>query len=147
MRVFLHIGPDSMGADRIQETLDDKRDNLITRGILYPKSLGAKNHTRLFMAMTDEDHVDVLRFNRGFITPEKQTLLRDKITQELSNEIARHAPHTLILSASQLGSSIHRKTELERIKGFLSQHSSEIRIVAHIEEQSKVLARHYAHQI
>ena len=147
MRIFLHIGPDSMGAERIQETLDDKRDNLITRGVLYPKSLGAKNHTRLFMAMTDEDHVDVLRFNRGFITPEKQTLLREKITQELSNEIARHAPHTLILSASQLGSSIHRKTELERIKGFLSQHSSEIRIVAHIEEQSKVLARHYAHQI
>ena len=147
MRIFLHIGPDNMGADRIQETLDDKRENLIGHGILFPKSLGAKNHTRLFMAMTDTDHVDVLRFNRGFITAEKQTLLRDKITQELSNEIARHAPHTLILSASQLGSSIHRRSELERIKDFLTRHSSDIRIVAHVEEQSKVLARHYAHQV
>jgi len=147
MRIFLHIGPDCVGAERIQETLDDKRDNLISRGILYPKSLGAKNHTRLFMAMTDTDHVDVLRFNRGFITADKQQLLRDKITQELANEIARHAPHTLILSASQLGSSIHRKSELERIKEFLGKHSSEIRVVAHVQEQSKVLIRYYAHQI
>lgn len=147
MRIFLHIGPESMGADRIQETLDDKRDNLISRGILFPKSLGPKNHTRLFMAMTDTDHIDVLRFNRGFITAEKQTLLRDKITQELANEIARHAPHTLILSASQLGSSIHRRSELERIYAFLSRQSSDIRVVVHVEEQSKVLARHYAHQV
>ncbi|MDG1737504.1 MAG: glycosyltransferase family 2 protein [Paracoccaceae bacterium] len=147
MRIFLHIGPDSLGADRIQETLDDKRDNLITRGVLFPKSLGPKNHTRLFMAMTDPEHVDVLRFNRGFITPEKQTLLRDKITQEFSNEIARHAPHTVILSASQLGSSIHRKSELERIKAFLSRYSSDIRVIAHVEEQSKVLSRYYAHQV
>lgn len=92
MRIFLHIGPDSMGADRIQETLDDKRENLIGRGILFPKCLGAKNHTRLFMAMTDPDHVDILRYNRGFITAEKQTLLRDKITQELANEIALTPP-------------------------------------------------------
>ena len=147
MRIFLHIGPECMGADRIQETLDDKRDNLIARGVLFPKSLGAKNHTRLFMAMTDTDNVDVLRFNRGFITEEKQTLLRDKITQELSNEIARHAPQALILSAAQLGSSIHRRSELERIKAFLGRHSSEIRIVAHVEEQSKALCRYYAHQV
>jgi len=147
MRVFLHIGPDSLGADRIQETLDDKRENLISRGILFPKSLGAKNHTRLFMAMTDTDNVDALRFNRGFITARKQSLLRDRVTQELANDIARHSPHTLIISASQFGSSVNRPTELARIKDLLSRHSTDIRIIAHVEEQSKVLARYYAHQV
>ena len=147
MRIYLHIGPESLGAERIQQVLDDKRDNLLGRGVLFPKSLGAKNHTRLFMAMSDVERVDVLRFNRGFITAQKQNLLRDKIAQELQNEIARTVPETVIISASQLGTSLTSPTELHRLKELLSRHSDDIRIVGWIEEQSRVLARHYARQV
>jgi len=69
MRIILHIGLEQVGAERIQDVLAAKREGLIGKGILFPRSPGTKNHTRLFMAMTDADHVDPLRFNRGFITP------------------------------------------------------------------------------
>lgn len=146
MRITLHIGPESMGADRIQEVLSDKADNLLGRGVLFPKSLGPKNHTRLFMAMTDPEHVDILRFNRGFITAQKQQLLRGKIAQDLANEIARTAPQHVIITASQL-CSLTSPTEMARLKSFLTRYTDDIRILAYVDEQSKVLARHYQKQV
>jgi hypothetical protein len=147
MRIYLHIGPESCGAERIQQVLDDKRDNLLGRGVLVPNCLGGRNHTRLFMAMTDPEHVDLLRCNRGFITAQKQGLLRDKLTTELQNEIARTAPHTMIITAAQLAGALTSPTELHRLKELLNRHSTDIRIVAWVQEQSQVLARHYARQV
>jgi len=132
MRIYLHIGPESCGAERIQQVLDDKRDNLLGRGVLVPNCLGGRNHTRLFMAMTDPEHVD---------------LLRDKLTTELQNEIARTAPHTMIITAAQLAGALTSPTELHRLKELLNRHSTDIRIVAWVQEQSQVLARHYARQV
>lgn len=147
MRITLHIGPESMGADRLQTVLSDKSDNLLRHGVLFPKSLGAKNHTRLFMAMTDPAHIDALRFNRGFITLHKQQLLREKIAQELANEIARTQPSHVIISASQLGSALVSQSEMERLKAFLSRYSDDIRILAYVDEPAKTLARHYQKQV
>ena len=147
MRITLHIGPESLGAERIQQVLSDKADNLLGKGVLFPKSLGAKNHTRLFMAITDPAHIDVLRFNRGFITAQKQQLLREKIAQDLHNEIARSVPQNVIITASQLGSALVRPSEMERLKTFLTRYTDDIRIIAYVQEQSQVLARHYAKQV
>lgn len=147
MRITIHIGPESMGAERIQDVLSEKSDNLLGRGVLFPKSLGAKNHTRLYMAITDPEHVDLLRYNRGFITVQKQQLLREKIGQELTNEIARTQPEHMIVSASQLGSDLVSPTEMERLKAFFSRYSDDIRIVAYVDEQAKTLARHYQRQV
>lgn len=76
MRIFLHIGPEEGSAARVQSVLADKREPLLRKGVLYARALGNKNHTRLFMAATDAGHVDPLRFNRGYITPQKQAVLR-----------------------------------------------------------------------
>lgn len=147
MRIHLHIGLEQVGAGRLQDVLADKREQLAARGILFPRSLGPRNHTRLYMAVTDPDHVDTLRFNRGFMMPDKQTALRTEIVQQLQRDIAATAPHTLILSASQLGASLHRVSELDRLRALLAPLSDDIRIVAHVDEQSRLLARHYAEQV
>ena len=115
MRIYLHIGLEHTGADRLQKVLDDKREQLRGKGVLFPRAPGSKNHTRLFMAVTDPDHIDPLRFNRGFITAEKQTLLRDKLISDLSREVAQYQPDSLILSASQLG-GLTRPSELRRLR-------------------------------
>ena len=67
MRIYLHIGPQYMGANRLHQMLDAKRAQLRGKGVLFPRSPGSRNHTRLFMAVSDPDHIDPLRFNRGFI--------------------------------------------------------------------------------
>ena len=87
MRIYLHIGLEHTGADRLQKVMADKRDQLRSKGVLFPRAPGSKNHTRLFMAVTDPDHVDPLRYNRGFITAEKQSRLYQTLEQELQTEV------------------------------------------------------------
>ena len=147
MKLFLHIGPENVGADRLQHMLAAKRENLIGKKILFPRSPGNKNHTRLFMSVTNPDHIDPLRFNRGFIGAEKQTGLRETLATELAAEIQKYAPETLILSASQLGASLHRSEELDRLYDLLSPFSDDIRIVAHVDEPARLLTRIYANQV
>ncbi|MFK7755208.1 MAG: glycosyltransferase family 2 protein [Sedimentitalea sp.] len=147
MRIYLHIGLEQVGADRLQSVLDAKRDQLISKGVLYARSPGARNHTRLFMAVTDPDHIDPLRYNRGFITPEKQAELRDDVTAGLGREVTQHKPDALILSASQLGVSLHRPSELHRLKDLLTPLSNDIKVIAHVDEPARAMARHYAAQV
>ncbi|MDQ2088372.1 glycosyltransferase family 2 protein [Marimonas arenosa] len=147
MKLFLHIGLEQVGTDRLQQVLDAKREGLLSKGVLFPRTPGSKNHTRLFMAVTDPDHVDPLRFNRGFITPASQAGLREQLTAGLRREVETHSPEQLILSASQLGASLARESELERLHALLAPFSDDIRIVAHVDEPGRVLARHYAAQV
>ncbi|MFY9211198.1 MAG: hypothetical protein WAO69_08735 [Aestuariivita sp.] len=147
MRIMVHIGPAEVGADRIQKVLADKREGLESKGILFPRCAGGTNHTRLYMAVTDPDHIDPLRYNRGFIAPEQQQVLRDTLAIELQKEVERGRPEVLILSASQLGGSLHRVAELERLKALLSPLSDDIRIMAHIDEPARLLVRAYGAQV
>ena len=89
MRIFLHIGPEEASASRVQSVLADKRDQLSRQGVLFARSAGNKNHTRLFMSVTDPGHVDPLRFNRGYITLQKQAFLRDTLIADLTREVSR----------------------------------------------------------
>ncbi|MBA85487.1 glycosyltransferase family 2 protein [Thalassobius sp. S69A] len=147
MRLFVHIGLEHVGASRLQDVLAAKREQLLTKGILYPRSAGNKNHTRLFMAVTDADHVDPLRHNRGYTQTEDQQRLYESVARGLAQEIATHRPHTMILSASQLGASLARPSEIARLHDLLSPLSQDIRILAHVDEQARLLARHYGAQV
>jgi hypothetical protein len=147
MRIYLHIGPEDISASRIQSVLADKREQLVRKGILFARSLGNKNHTRLFMAVTDPAHVDPLRFNRGYITAEKQAALRASVLADLKAEVAQHRPDTLIIACNQLGSGMRHMAELETLRSLLAPLSDDIRIVAHVDLPARMLARAYQEQI
>ena len=106
MRIFVHIGLDGPATDRMQHVLDAKRNQLTGKGIRYARSPGARNHTRLFMAVTDPDRIDSLRFSRGYGPAEKQATLRKDVARGLLREVEQHDPQVLILSAHQLGTSL-----------------------------------------
>ncbi|MEM6308728.1 MAG: glycosyltransferase family 2 protein [Pseudomonadota bacterium] len=146
MRIVVHIGLESCGVNRLQNVLSDKRNQLSAKGVRYASAPGNRNHTRLWMAMTDPDHVDPLRYNRGFISAAKQNALRDMLHRELAAEIGAHTPDVLILSATQL-CWLYRACELERLHDFLGAFSNDIRIVAHVGNQAEVLSRTYAAQV
>jgi len=143
VKIYLHIGMSECGADAIQNVLRDKRENLAKKGVLFPRAAGGNNHTRLYMAVSDPEAVDILRFNRGFETGKKQENLRHKLAQDLASEVAKHDAQTLILSAEQL-CTLPTKTALERLRALLLPLSDDIRIIAHVDEQARVMARHYA---
>lgn len=144
MRIHLHIGPQQVGADRLQLALDANREALADRGIVVPSSPGRRNHTKLFMAVTDPDHIDPLRFNRGYIAPDRQTALFRSVQADLVRE--GKGAKEMILSCAQLG-GLSRRSELERLKALLAPLSDDIRIIAHVDEPARLLARHYAQQV
>jgi len=147
MRIVLHIGPEHVGAGRLQKVLGEKRAQLRAKGVLMPASPGPGNHTRLVMAMTDPDHVDPLRAARGFASAVAQEALRARIARELTAEIAAAGPDTLILSAAELATTLERPAEVARLAAFLRGFSDDIRLVAHLDEQARVLMRHYAQRL
>ncbi|WP_417605515.1 glycosyltransferase family 2 protein [Primorskyibacter flagellatus] len=147
MRIHLHIGLDAAATGRLQKILDAKRNQLTEKGIRYARTPGAHNHTRLFMAVTDPENIDSLRFNRGYGAAEKQAQLREQVAEGLRREVDQHTPEVLILSAHQLGTALVSRSELERLRAMLAPLSDDIRIVAHVEEQSRMLARRYAQQV
>ncbi|MBT3140901.1 glycosyltransferase family 2 protein [Phaeobacter gallaeciensis] len=147
MRIFLHIGPEAAGANRLQDILNTKREQLKSKGILFPRSPGGRNHTRLFMAITDSDHVDPLRFNRGFAASDKQYDLLADVEQGLTREIEQHSPGTLILSAAQLSTSLYRPSEITRLHQLLSKFSQDITVVAFIDDPARLMMTHYGDQV
>ncbi len=147
MKIILHIGFECTGASRLQSVLDAKRDQMSAKGVRFASSPGRKNHTRLQMAVTDPTHVDPLRFDRGFATPERQSALREDVISALSKEVETHTPKILILSAAQLATTLINRSELARLNDMLTPLSRDIEVVAHIDEPAHMLARHYAKQV
>lgn len=147
MKILLHIGLESCGTHRMQDVLADKRAQLAGKGVLFPRAPGAKNHTRLFMAVTAPEQVDPLRFNRGFADPDKQARLRDEVAEGLAREVARAKPDVLILSAAQLAATLSTRAELETLRDLLAPLSRDIAIIAHVGDPAEVLVRHYVDQV
>lgn len=147
MRIWLHIGPDPLAADRLQRVLDTARADLATQGVLYPRSPGARNHTRLYMAITDPDDVDSLRHARGIETPERQLVLWDDVTRGLAEEVAKTRPQTMILSAHQFGTSLITPNAMHRLRALLTPLSDDIRILAHVDDPARMLIRRYGAQL
>lgn len=146
-RIYLHIGLEAAGTARLQQVMADKREQMLAKGVLFPRAAGPRNHTRLYMAVTDPDHVDALRLARGYADPVKQAGLRAELSADLARDIATHQPRTVILAAYQLGTALSRPSELERLRAMLAPLCTDIRIIAHVDAPSQMLARHYAAQV
>ena len=147
MKIILHIGTEATGALALQTALHDKREQLAAKGVLYARSVGKKNHARLFMAVTDPDQVDPLRFNRGFILEEKQRALREEVASDLAREAQAAGAQTLILSMTQAASALTRVSELETLRDLLRPISEDISLLMHVGDQASTMARAYAAQV
>ena len=145
--IWLHIGLPHCGTGQIQAFFDAKRDRLKAQGVLYPFTPGRRNHTRLYLSMSDADHIDPLRWNRGYAPAQAQERLRDELHAKLRREIETHRPDRVILSADQLGASLWRASELARLRDFLAEFGQTVRIVVHVGEQARTLALHYGEQV
>ena len=147
MKIHLHIGLEGCGILRLQNVLEEKRAQLEGKGVLFPRSPGPKNHTRLFMAVTDPDAPDPLRAARGFADPEKQQALYDQVAAGITREVNKAKPDVLILSASQLATGLANPSELVRLRELLLPLSGDITVTAHLDDPARLLAWNYAAQV
>ncbi|PIE06461.1 MAG: glycosyl transferase family 2 [Rhodobacterales bacterium] len=142
MRILVHIGLPHCGTEAVQALFEAKRGRLAKSGIVYSKALGNRNHTRLYMAASDPNHVDPLRHARGYARTGAQERLQRAVADDIAGEIERQEPRAYVLSAPQLA-TLPNRSELERLKAMLAEHSDDIRIFAYVDEQTRVLLRHY----
>ncbi len=147
MKTYLHIGLPGCGIDRVQSVLKDKSEKLADMGVMLTQAAGGRNNTRLFVASTDPDHIEPFKEKRGFTGRKAQRSLRSMVSQGLKSEAEINAPDVLIMGAGQLATGLFRRSEIERLKEIIAPVADDLSIVMHVDEQARVLARHYAEQL
>ncbi|MCC1493448.1 glycosyltransferase family 2 protein [Cognatishimia sp. F0-27] len=147
MQIQILIGPDAGLCQAVQQVLADKRNRLAAEGILVPRGLGTRNHTALFLAMTDSDAVDALRFHRGYASTDAQAALRADIRTRLHKAVSKAQPQSMILAAHQLGTGLITQEELHRLHAFLRPFSRDIRIRCLVDDPARMLLARYAAQL
>lgn len=147
MKILLHIGPIEQVNAPLQDWCAANRAMLQSAGVLFPKSLGAQYHLRLFMCMTDADRIDMVRDTRSIRTAQDQANLLETLTAGLHREIAATNPDMLLIMAHNFGAVLHRPSEITRLHQFLLQFSDDITVIAHVLPQSQALQLTYASQI
>jgi len=140
MRLTLLIGPTEKGAARLRNILQQRREALLKQGILAADW----NHVRLYAACADPEAVGLLRYRRGLDSPLVGATLREEFAALIPRELAETRARHVVLSAAQLGNLLPQPAEIERLQALLTPYFDDIQIVAHLDEQARLLAAHYA---
>lgn len=147
MRLLLFIGLPHCGLDDLQSDLFDGREALLARGLLVPRFGRKRSHSRLYMAVSDPDRPDPLRVTRGLQAADMQARLRQAVRDDLVAAAERHPEAgSMVICAAQLSTLAHR-SELERLRDLLRPVSEEVSVVLTVDEQARLLLRHYAHAV
>ncbi|SFE18328.1 glycosyltransferase family 2 protein [Roseivivax sediminis] len=138
MRIHLLVGPSERAAARLRGLLKDKA------GALARLRIGAPdwNPIRLYLACSEPDISSILRFARGYRSVGAQTRLLAELESQI-DALGHIGIDTLVIVSGHLGRLMPRPEELRRLRVLLSRLSGDIRITAHVEEQSRHLARLY----
>ncbi|WP_238369072.1 glycosyltransferase family 2 protein [Heliomarina baculiformis] len=118
MRILLLIGPEERVLVPLEAVLGQSRDVLRESGVWYPEP---EDQGKILMALVKGTAPRILN--------------REK------------APDLLVLSAARLGSALHTPDQLRHLREGLEQLGSELRIVSHLDNQSRALAGLYEAQV
>lgn len=139
----LLIGPTEKAAMRFRSLLKQKAGPLAKKGIVAPDW----NHVRLYAACAEADEVGVLRYRRGMDNPLVQQTLTAEFTTLFEKELPALEDTHVVLVSAQLGNLLFAPSEIDRLHGLLSPYFRNIRIVAHVEEQARLLVQHYTYAV
>ncbi len=139
MKLTLLIGPTEKAAMRFRGLFKQKSAPLQKAGIAVPDW----NHVRLYAACADPEEVGVLRFKRGLDNPLVQKTLTSEFHTLFQKELPELKADHVVLASAQLGNLLYAPEELDRLHKLLSSYFDDIRIVAHLDEQARLLTQHY----
>ena len=143
MRLTILIGPTEAAAARFRSLLKQKAAPLLKQGIFAPEW----NHVRLYAACAEADEVGVLRFKRGMDNPLVQRTLTSEFEALIPKELAEVKADHVVIAAAQLGNLLSEPEELARLKALFDTHFDNIQIIAHIDEQARLLTQHYTYAV
>lgn len=144
LKLIVHIGLPWCGADQLQTALYSHRAELLRKGVLLSSAAGQWNNTKLYMAVSDPDRPDPLRLAHGYATAAAQDRMRRSLIQDIEAEAQRGWDADVMLFSCPQLATLPTRDALEKLKELLSTVSEDISILAHVEDQARVLLRHYA---
>jgi len=140
-KVILHIGCEKTGTTSIQNALFLNKEVLKKEAnILYPSSLGGKNHWKLAVYSCDEDKRLARFLPRGVSISEFRQGLREEFLQEVNNSNA----DIIIISNEWLHPRIKSEAEFLRLKSLLHSISEDISVLLYIRRQDKMAKSLYS---
>jgi hypothetical protein len=142
-RLTLFIGPSETAAARLRAILKEKAAPLLKRGVLAPDW----NHVRLYAACADPEEIGVLRVRRGLDNTLVGSTLVAEFEDLIPKDLAESDADHVVVSAAQLGSLYTDPAEVARLRDLLAPFFDDIRIVAMVEEQARMLVPQFTYAV
>jgi len=138
-KLILHAGCEKTGTTSIQHALAQARKQLAEKGVIFPSSLGALNHTNLITAMQDDDILDNIRAHQLSSTGLSLRAYRKHLATQLHHELTHTAPwDTLVVSTELIHSRLIEASELNRTIEFFSEYIDDIDVIIFIRRQDQL---------
>jgi hypothetical protein len=140
-KAILHIGCEKTGTTSIQNFLYENRNEMLDRhGILYPESLGKRNHTKLaiFSCEPDKNLIRFLPNNRSI------DYFRRKTREDFINEVFGSPAETVIISNEWLHPRLKDPVEFDRLKSLLNEVVGETEIIFYVRRQDELAISLYS---
>ncbi len=138
----LHIGTEKTGTTSIQDFLALNRPQLKQQGILYPESLGKKNHIKLAAYASHKTWQSLPKsLAYGENNPEA---FNKRLTQKLQEELALHPEEYAIISNEHLHSRLHGIGQIKRVKALLEEFFHSITILVYFRRQDLMSFSRYS---
>lgn len=130
MRIILHAGSNKTGSTAIQSSFDASRRKLLKAGILYPKTAADTHHSKLIMAILDDEEFRG-NLNRSSAEGRKQGVeASERLWKSLYRQVRRTKPEVLLLSSEFIFGL--RPHSLERFVKRLEVMSDEIYSIVYL---------------
>ncbi len=146
-KLILHIGHGKTGTTSLQNFLVKNSSKLIKLGYLYPVTRSPRhNHVLLPAGFIHTKHLVAHEHQvyEGDVNWFKQDYYY--FWTALINDIKQYTPHTVILSAEQMFRDFSAISKIE-LRDFLSDHFSEVTVVAYIRSPLKDYLSRISQQI
>ncbi len=145
MKILLHIGGEKTGTTALQNHLAANREYLLDKRVLYPRTLGERNHVKAYV-FAAEAAVDELTGQLDVIDDASRARFRNEIARDLKREVEAAQPDLLIVSNEHLSSRLRAKNEIARLIELLRSTGDvgEIEVLYYARSQVELLPSLYS---
>lgn len=116
----LHIGTTKTGSTSIQSFLARNRAQLATKGVIYPKALGAANHNTIPVYLQGKWVDNGLQARQNIKTADDYAIFKEELPGKLIAEVGELNPDHFIVSNEHMHSRCFKPSHFKRLKKLLN---------------------------
>lgn len=150
MNLILHIGIEKTGSSSIQTFLFENKKVLEKAGYGYIHTVGRVDNREIAVAFMEDSKSDEYTRMHKIEGKEVRDAFCKRIEMQLAGKVKslrNRGIHTCIISSEHLNSRLNNINEIKGLGTFLRGIFNDVRVVAYIRDQRKILPSHYSTRI